>query len=273
MNFLLAKTKGRHGEFFKVISGEDFFELPEDLDNGIDYEPDHKLDEDSWFAIEAFSEKEYCIDFVTKRFIPADYAQIAAVDYANIDYLCAHQSGVYYFQNVTPKQLIRRKYLTFSDEPEFYENSSIIIMDSFADAIYVKEDDTLYFKKLSTISSIFKGIYELYKEATDEETEAFLEQEFINLHEDYSAEMVKRANRKRIAMAMETLKKFKPKEKKQIFSYIREYCEDLEFDESDENFAISNEEDLKKLLYGIEQRYYTTRIGKEKRLANSITRV
>lgn len=42
MNFLLAKTKGRHGEFFKVISGEDFFELPEDLEQrsgGIRFKP------------------------------------------------------------------------------------------------------------------------------------------------------------------------------------------------------------------------------------------
>jgi hypothetical protein len=31
------------------------------------------------------------------------------------------------------------------------------------------------------------------------------------------------------------------------------------------------EEELKKLLYGIEQRYYTTRQGGERRLANSIT--
>jgi hypothetical protein len=45
------------------------------------------------------------------------------------------------------------------------------------------------------------------------------------------------------------------------------------FDENDESFSISNEEDLKKLLYGIEQRYYTTKVGNEKRLANSITTV
>jgi hypothetical protein len=72
---------------------------------------------------------------------------------------------------------------------------------------------------------------------------------------------------------METLQKFKPREKKQIFSYIRGYCAGLQFDVYAENFSISNEEDLKKLLYGIEQRYYTTIIGNEKRLANSITTV
>ena len=38
-------------------------------------------------------------------------------------------------------------------------------------------------------------------------------------------------------------------------------------------FHVESEDDLKKLLYGIEQRYYTTKVGNEKRLANSITTV
>jgi hypothetical protein len=70
---------------------------------------------------------------------------------------------------------------------------------------------------------------------------------------------------------MDTLQHFTPRQKRAIFSYIREYCEGLNFDETAENFSISNEEDLKKLLYGIEQRYYTTKIGSQRRLANSIT--
>lgn len=152
-------------------------------------------------------------------------------------------------------------------------DSPIIVINQVPDAIYVKDDDTLYFKRLTSITTIFSGIYELYKEATQQETETFLQNNFINLDEDFTADSVKKANRKRIAMAEETLKKFKPKEKKLIFSYIREYCEDLVFDENGENFSISNEDDLKKLLYGIEQRYYTTKIGNEKRLANSITTV
>lgn len=98
----------------------------------------------------------------------------------------------------------------------------------------------------------------------------FLQNDFINLVEDFSADRVKKANRKRIAIAHATLQTFDNIEKQRIFSYIREYCADLEFDENDENFSIANENDLKKLLYGIEQRYYTTIIGNERRLANSI---
>lgn len=273
MNHLLAKTKGRNGDFFKVISNRLIFDMPDDLNNTVEYNSDYKLEDDEWFAITEFSEKDYCIEFLTRRFIAADYNQIARAEYTNIDYLVAYQTGVYCFQKLSSSQIIRRKYFSISEQPDLIADSPIIVINQVPDAIYVKDDDILYFKRLTSITTIFKGIYELYKEATQEETEEFLQNNFINLDEDFTADSVKKANRKRIAMAQETLKKFKPKEKKQIFSYIREYCEDLEFDENDENFSISNEEDLKKLLYGIEQRYYTTRIGNEKRLANSITTV
>lgn len=74
-------------------------------------------------------------------------------------------------------------------------------------------------------------------------------------------------------MALETLSKFDTKEKKQIFKYISKYCNNLEVDEKNKSFSIGSEEELKELIYGIEQRYYTTEIGNEKRLANSIIKI
>jgi hypothetical protein len=119
--------------------------------------------------------------------------------------------------------------------------------------------------------NIFKGIDALYREATQNETETFLANDFIQLNNGYSVENVKTANRKRIAMAMDTLSKFTPTEKNGIFKYIKGYCKNLKFDKKTSSFTIECEDDLKHLLYGIEQRYYTTKLGAEKRLANSIT--
>ena len=56
-----------------------------------------------------------------------------------------------------------------------------------------------------------------------------------------------------------------------MVSYIHEYCPKVNF--KDESFEIKTEEDLKDVLFGIDQRYYTTPFGHEKRLANSITPV
>lgn len=273
MNHLIAKTRGRNGDYFKVISNSEVYELPDDLDNPREYDTDYKLEDDEWFAITEFSEKEYCIDFLTRRFISTDYNQLPRAQYTNIEYLVAYQTGYYCFQKLTSSQVINRRYFSMSEQPELVTNAPIILINQVPDAIYHKEEDILYFKRLTSITTIFKGIYELYREATQEETEEFLENDFINLADDYSAENVKKANRKRIAMARETIARFTPAEKQDIFGYIREYCEELVFDENDSNFSVSNEEDLKKLLYGIEQRYYTTRIGGERRLANSVSPV
>jgi hypothetical protein len=276
MNILLAQTKGkrgRKGQMRKVLSGENVFILPTDLDNPKSYDSNYKLEDDEWFFIADFSAKKYCLDFLKRNFVSAEYDPIETVEYGSIEFLCSIQEGVYYFQKLSSSRIIRKSYISFDKEPVYITNKPIIVIDAFADAIYIKHTDTLYFKSLSSITSIFKGIIELYKEATNEETEEFLNNDFINLGEHYAAENVKKANRKRIAMAQETLKAFSPVQKQQIFGYIREYCDGLVFDENDENFAISNEDDLKKLLYGIEQRYYTTRIGNEKRLANSVTTV
>ena len=69
-------------------------------------------------------------------------------------------------------------------------------------------------------------------------------------------------------MALETLRSLSKEEQLTIFNYIRNYCPEL--DNKDNKFTIHNEDTLKKLLYGIEQRYYTTPVGEERRLANSV---
>lgn len=99
----------------------------------------------------------------------------------------------------------------------------------------------------------------------------FLNESFISLQEGFSSSDVKTANRKRIALAMDILSKFETREKESVFSYILEYYpESLT---ADGRFSIGSESDLKVLLYGIEQRYYTTPVGQEKRLANSVVKI
>jgi len=273
MNHLVAQTKGRKNGLYKILSNQSVFDLPGDIDNPKEYDSDYKLEDDEWFHIPQFSTSVYCIDFLKKTFNSTEYDQIKTIDFEKIVFLCAYQSGVYYFQKMSSTQLIQKKWFQLSNAPVLEENKAIIIINELPDALYIKSSDTLYFKRLTAISGIFKGIAELYKEATQAETETFLQNSFIKLEDDYSAEKVKTANRKRIALAMETFKNFTPQEKKSIYSYIKDYCQNLPFDEKKSNFTIKNEDDLKHLLWGIEQRYYTTPIGHEKRVANSVSKI
>lgn len=273
MNYLVSKTKGVQGEFFKVLSSEgDIYLMPQNIQNGVPYSPSYKLDEDEWFTIDDFSNKEFFIEFLSRTFISTDYNQVTLQNYSKLEYLCSVQGETYFFQKIYESNLIKKKFLSMSATPVLVdsENEPILIINKIPDAIYDKESDLLYFKKLSALTSIFRGIEILYKEATQVETEQFLQSNFIRLEEGYNVNKVKTANRKRIALAMDTLGTYSSRDQRSIFAYTKEYCGELQYDENKKFFRITSEDDLKKLLYGIEQRYYTTLLGNEKRLANSV---
>lgn len=72
-------------------------------------------------------------------------------------------------------------------------------------------------------------------------------------------------------IAMKTLEGMSVDYKANMLEYIDGYCKQkLKFDQQNQKFEISTDEDLKLLVYGIEQRFYTPPFGKEKRLANSV---
>ena len=282
MNHLLAEIKKERNRnnTLKILSeDEEIYEFPNDLDYPKDYDSDYKLEDDEWFHIPDFKSRSYSIAIIEEGVNSTDYETISRTQQNDIKFLVSYQeyddeTSYFFFQKITPSQYLRKRWFKISDNPTIEKNSPIIIIKDHPDAIYGVEEDTLYFKKLTTISSIFPGISELYKEATQEETEEFLDSDFINLKNGYNAGRVGPANRKRIAMAVATFQSFDDSQKATIFDYIKEYCEEeLPYDDEAKQFSVSDEEGLKQLLWGIEQRYYTTRVGDERRVANSVSRI
>lgn len=275
MDQILARVKGlRKLPYFKLISEQSLFDaVVVDLNACIPYNPDHNLDEDSWFKIEAFSQKTFCIGLLKKDFDSKDYHDLAKDDFSKITYLFSVQGDDFYFQKITPSLFVKRKTLVFGEAATLEQSQTRLVINALPDALYFKAADTLIFKSLATISSIFKGIDELYKEATKEEVEQFLDKSFIELSNDYNVETVSKPNRKRIGLAMATLEAMSDDDKTNMLDYIDGYCgeQKLRFDKENQKFEISNDDELKLLLYGIEQRFYTTPFGHEKRLANSVT--
>lgn len=240
----------------------------------VSYSPTHILDEDSWFKIEQFSNQSFCIDLLKQNFDSKDYNDLKKEQFPKIAYIFAIQGEDFYFQKITPSLFVKKKFLAFGEAAKVEESSNRLVIHEQPDAIYLKQADTLVFRNLATITSIFNGIDELYREATQQETESFLQSSFINLKESYDANKVSKPNRKRIALAMDSLEKMSAEEKINILAYINDYCDQkLNFDPKDKKFEVSSDEELKLLLYGIEQRFYTTLIGKEKRLANSVVSI
>jgi hypothetical protein len=276
MDCVLAKIKGlRKKPFFKMLSGQTLFEtLMIDLDFCVPYDPDHNLDEDAWFMVEDFKRRSFCIDFLKSDFDSKDWDELKREQFPKISYLLSSQGDDFYFQKINPALFISRKTIYFGEAAELERNENRLVVNDRPDAIYFKRKDALVFRNLAAIASIFKGIDALFKEATQAEVANFLGESFLSLGGGYDANLVSKPNRKRIGLAMTTLEKMSAQDRSEMCAYINDYCkEHLKLDEKTKKFQISKDEELKLLLYGIEQRFYTTPFGKEKRLANSVQAV
>lgn len=270
MNFVIAKIAGKDSGYEKIYSGESIYCIPNNLDDAIDYSPSTILEEGEWFKICDFSKTDYAIGIITRPFRSTDYPEANKVRTQRMDYIISYQEEMFCFQRILKHSLFMNKRIVLGETVEFDKGEKSIVINDYPDAIYDKKTDLLYFRKLTLVAPIFDGIGNLYREATEDEVKEFLENDFIELSNDYSMDKIKKNNRKRIAMALETLKGFGVKERKAILKYTHDYYPALQYDDKKNRYTIKSEEELKFLLWGIEQRYYTTPVTKEKRVANSI---
>lgn len=269
MNHVIAKISDKSNKYWKLMSDQEIFNLS--IDEAVEYSLETLLEDEQWYRIEEFSQKKYCIDLLKEDWDSTAYEMLRELDVNKIEYICSYQDkNIFYFQRVFKNNILRKTtFLNIGDNIELERRNNILIINEYPDAVYYRDQDCLYFKKLETISPIFRGIDVLYREATQKEVESFFDEQFISLSSDYTALKVGKANRRRLAMAMDILGKMNERQKKQIFSYTDQYYPGLQYNGS--SFLINGEDDLKNLLYGIEQRFYTTPVTNEKRVANSVS--
>lgn len=276
MNDVFAEVKEPHKRHIvKMISDHILFNnINISKNNLVKYCPDHKLDEDDWFKIENFNQQEFCLSFLQDDFDSKSCNALTKEQFTNITYVFSIQENDFFFQKITPSLFLKKKIISFGETVSIGKEQCRLVINSVPDAIYRRDDNVLIFKNLSTITSIFNNIDTLYKEATNEQVKHFFTESFVTISNDYDIEKVSKPNRKRIALVLETLKSMSDKEKTKMLSYINNYCEEkLPFNHNENTFTISSENELKQLLYGIEQRFYTTPFSNEKRLANSIQKL
>lgn len=273
MNYLMAKTKGRQGAYFVVMTQEDEVYYVPDFGHNRVYSDDTKLEDDEWFVVDNFSQQPYFLEFLRNDFDSTAYSNLPRNSYPNLGFIVAVQGDCYCFQKIMISTVLNKKLIDFrlDAEPTMLDCKYTVVLSPEADAYYKKAEDRLYFKKLSSLTSIFDGISILYNEATDDDTNAFLGLEILNIQEGYGTASVKTANRRRLKAAMERYNNFSEQQKSMIPTYLSGYVDNVPFE--DGRFNISGEEDLTKILNCLNQRYYTTQIDGEKRLANSVTRL
>lgn len=236
------------------------------------YDPNTLLDDGEWFKVAKFSEQDYFPAGLQSLTTSADVPELQKRQFLEISSLVALQGSDFFFQRVRPGAILRKKAIIYGDVAKLEDARDRIILNQYPDAIYRTDDDALLFRELSVVTPLFQGIDLLFKTATEEQVVEFLDLNFVTT--DLPAAKVSKPNRKRIALALETLGKMSDIDRQGIFSYMANYTgESLTFDREDGTFKIESDDELKALLFGIEQRYYTTAVGSEKRLANSIVKL
>lgn len=233
----------------------------------IDFRPNYKPDEDELFRIINFSNTDYFIDQCSENFSTSSINQIRNEDYKDISVLVIIQNGKKYFQRITPSFYVNRKtFLNYDGQPRIVEHQKQIEIKEESDAVYVESTDTLYFRDISKLKSIFPGIEELHREATQEEVDRFVSNDFIALV-GLESTRIGVNNRKRIADIGTKYNKLTSDKKQSLIMYA---IEKSGVEIEDGMFLIKSENHLKKVLYAMDQRYYYADIYDENRMASSV---
>lgn len=271
--FVVAKLKGRNGSVQKMSFTLNETMFPNvrinELDsNSIPYSSTAAAGDFEWLVINNLSTKPYSLDILTTQKTSVDYNDLNKEDITKVEFIAEINSTHIFFQKITKASFLKKAFISFSNSFEFKRDEQLLQINKIPDAIYDKETDNLYFKNLFNISHIFPDITNEYRTATEGEVKAFLENTIFSLDEKFSIQKVKIPNRKKIAIVKDKLESMSETDKGNLFDYVKEYCADIKI--KNNTFEIQNEGDLRNVLYGLEEKFYTTNISKQKRIANSV---
>lgn len=273
MDYILAKISNRRIQAIrKLIAAATLYEAAA-VTREIEYNFEYKLQDGEWFKIEEFRKKTYFLSLLDPPFMANEYLRISKDEYSSIKWIVGVQNEEteFHFQRVLSANMIeKRSVISLQQDPEIKRHESVLIINQEPDAIYYQKRDLLLFKDLSRVRPIFEGIESLYREATDDEIKEFLSLEIIILGNNFDYSKVSIPNRRRISKALEQYKTFNDKQKESLKVIVDTYCPEIV---EKDNYKLASDEDLKKLVYAIEQRYFTTQISNEKKVATSVESV
>lgn len=270
MNFLYSRNNGK---FHIVLSDKNCPNLYTDIDITTlkykDYSPNILLADDEWYKTTIIkSEIGDPLELLSRQ-VNTSLNTITKDQYVNILYLVYREnSGDYfYLQKIrSNEKMFGKRKLSFSNQPEIFEQP-IIAISEIPDAIYQISSNTLFFKHLGAMNSIFSGINELYREATNQEVDEFLAlDDLLDVESSFDTKKIKIPTRKNLAYALDVYKSLDTATKTKLHAYISS----LQLPSNDDGkYLINSEESLNDFICAIQEKFYTTEATKEKRLAQA----
>lgn len=273
MDYLLARIDTRKKANMRMVLSDITTYDGVDTSRSREYNDDYKLHDGEWFVVDGFKEKPFFKAWVTEPFNAMDYSQIQRNEYKGIKFLLAKQGDCLMFQRLFSGSVYEnRAVLSFpiDDQPHLRTDNQLVVINKEPDAVYNMTENTLYFRSIPSAKPLFPGIEVLYKEATHEEVDNFLQQDFIRLNGGFTADNVSTLNRRHIKEAKDVYNSYTLQDKLDLKEYAQKYRPNLNYNPASDSCEISNDDQLKDLVYCILQRFYTTEIGGHKRVAHSV---
>jgi hypothetical protein len=258
MGFFLAKLKGSE-EFFKLKDQVEFRSYTSIcLDDAMVYDPNNEMAH-QWFKLEHFSNHDAFLDNLMVDYSAAELQNISRTQYDSIAFVAYYDGTSYFIQKVAKSSYMNKAWISFSGNCiNYQQDQNLIFLNPIPSCIYNRVSDCLYFMDISKAYSVFDGVVESYRSATATEVSSFLNSEMIATV-NYNESNVGIANRKRIAKVMSVYSNYTNEQKDCLRNYINNSLPNqLAYDSQSGKFTISDDKQLRLLLYGIQMRFYAT---------------
>ena len=232
----------------------------------ITFNPNYKLESDEIFVIKKLKENIANTEIIEiDNNYGTSYEKVAREDWNFLDFVFFIENDIYYFQKIIGKKYltIEKKLKFFDGAPKISNEIEGINIKEFADIIYNKKKDELYFKNFTKANQIFKGIEGLYREATNTEIDAFLSHSIVKKCPKFDIETITPAKRKKINSLKNNLEQVSNEKLKE---YGELYCPEL-FEGKKIN--IKDLDSLDAFINIAGEFYYTGEITGSKKVSNS----
>lgn len=274
MGCFVVKIKYENDNWYKLVDqveNEDYEEIM--LDEAIAYDPNN-TDSGQWFYVDSFNEKEGFLSLLDMDFDVVELESLSReqFDSCQIDFIAYYHENRYYIQKFTRGNFMKKKWFAWNGEAvNYFEDDGLIYLNPVPNCIYDNTNHRIYFLDIAKAYSLFGNLKLDYKEATDDETTQMLQSDII-LADGLDVSDVGVSNRKRITSIFKKYNNYDADNRETLKQYIREKVgQNLQFDEDAGKFIITNDTQLRLLLYGIQQRFYQPPLEEEVQVATATT--
>jgi hypothetical protein len=243
-------------------------------ENSFLFDPERKLEEDEWFFIQPTPDQintilgpfEETIDNIDS------INPISSEDYSYIRAICLVEKlgelNTLILTKIYPRFFtMSKKLLKWNDGPSIETQATSVEFTAKVDAFW--NDGKLYFKSYSVIQSVFNGLEDFYRIATEDEKNEFISKNFFDCEVENLE--VRPRNLRKIAAIMDSINWDDEIIQASYIAYANEYPY-LGVQITDENkMKIESNKDLTNILNVLEERLYTTPITRQPREANTVT--